>query len=126
MAYRGPCFGVRRVPMASISPVRLRDAVEDFLARLLPEQRARIAQVIVFGSVARGEAGPESDVDLLIVWRGKIEDAYRDLIPIATDLLIERRVDLSIHPIVTEEYERIERIRTGFFENVDREGLVVA
>ncbi|HEX2021943.1 MAG TPA: nucleotidyltransferase domain-containing protein [Candidatus Thermoplasmatota archaeon] len=100
--------------------------MEDFLARLPAESRRRVTKVVVFGSVARGEAGPESDVDLLVVWDGRVEEAYRHLIPIATDVLIERGVDLSIHPFTVEEYERIARVRTGFFENVDREGVLVA
>jgi predicted nucleotidyltransferase len=39
-------------------------------ARLMVEQVVEIAhpqQVIVFGSLARGEVGPDSDIDLLVV-----------------------------------------------------------
>lgn len=100
--------------------------MENYLSRLSPESRRRLLKVILFGSVARGEAGLESDVDLLVVWDGKVEDAYRQLIPAATDVLIERGVDLSIHPFTIEQYDAIARLRTGFFENVDREGLLVA
>ncbi len=43
--------------------------VQDFVSFLLQnlgEQNSKITQIILFGSVARGEAGKESDVDLFI------------------------------------------------------------
>ncbi len=40
------------------------------LAALLPELRRRrhVCEIAVFGSVARGEAGPASDIDLLVTF----------------------------------------------------------
>jgi len=54
--------------------------------RRLAEQYARVASevlgenltsVYLFGSVARGEAGPESDIDLLVICRHLPEGAFR-------------------------------------------------
>jgi uncharacterized protein len=47
----------------------------------------------VFGSVARGEAGPKSDVDLLVRWRG---GGLLDMAELASDLseLLGRHVDV--------------------------------
>jgi predicted nucleotidyltransferase len=45
------------------------------LAEWVPEIVARVAQrfdperIVLFGSLARGEAGPDSDIDLLVVFR---------------------------------------------------------
>ena len=41
----------------------LHDIVEQIIAKYKPEK------VILFGSAARGESGPQSDVDLLIIKR---------------------------------------------------------
>ena len=49
----------------------LRKAVE-----LLAEEADFIAAVILFGSLARGEAGGESDIDLFVITRG-LEDIPR-------------------------------------------------
>ncbi len=63
--------------------------------------------IILFGSRARGEAGPESDVDLLIVerepfgsGRSRIREANRLYmalrhVPVATDLLLYSRDEVE-------------------------------
>lgn len=70
-------------------------------------RRWKVAELSVFGSVARGEAGPDSDVDLLYVFEPdarvgwEIEQLSREL----SDLF-GRRVDLmpkaNIHRFVRD------------------------
>ncbi len=89
------------------------------LARLLQEKREdilRIAEkhgafnVRVFGSVARGEAGPESDVDFLV----ELEPtkSLMDISSMIADLqeLLGRSVDLAepagLHRLVRERIMR--------------------
>ncbi len=48
----------------------LRAAAERYAALLEEHLGDRLVSVVLFGSVARGEAGPDSDVDLLIVGEG--------------------------------------------------------
>lgn len=50
----------------------------------------------IFGSVARGEAGPESDVDVLVELDQRTFDRYMDLKIFLEDLL-GRRVDLLLY-----------------------------
>ena len=45
----------------------LRDAAETYARLLEDELRDNLVSVILFGSVARGEATPNSDIDLLVV-----------------------------------------------------------
>ncbi len=45
------------------------------------EEDPRVDAVAVFGSVARGEAGPRSDIDVLIVYRGPLPDDLDDVVP---------------------------------------------
>lgn len=61
--------------------------------------RGRAKTVTVFGSVARGEDRPESDMDLLIVLAGKDDEAVHDR---AFDLRAEvlRRYGIEISPLV--------------------------
>jgi predicted nucleotidyltransferase len=48
------------------------DGILDRLREVLPELRGRypLGSVSVFGSRARGTAGPDSDLDLLVDWSG--------------------------------------------------------
>ena len=70
-----------------------------------------VERLAVFGSVARDEAGPESDVDVLVEFRGTATfDRYMGLKFFLEDLL-GREVDLVTHrslrprlaPLVEEE-----------------------
>jgi hypothetical protein len=57
-------------------------------------KRFGVKSLAVFGSVARGEAGPESDVDILVEFEGRATfDRYMGLKLFLEDLL-GRRVDL--------------------------------
>ncbi len=85
---------MKRTPAPSPAPVSstLPDVVSDaFLATL----RAHGAtEVYLFGSFARGEAGPESDIDLLVTF-AKPTSVFRQM-ELADELarLSGRRVDL--------------------------------
>jgi hypothetical protein len=93
----------------------------DTLQQLLASHRAAldrlgVKSLAVFGSVARGEAGPESDVDILVEFSNTPGfDQYMDLKFFFEDLL-KRHVDL-----VTPDALR-PRIRP----NVEREAVRVA
>ena len=57
-------------------------------------KRFGVKSLAVFGSVARGEAGPDSDVDILVEFEGRATfDRYMGLKFFLEDLL-GRRVDL--------------------------------
>ncbi len=72
----------------------------DDILRLLREQRHELARLGalrlgLFGSFARGDGGPESDVDLLVELDQRTFDRYMDLKFYLEDLL-GRRVDLVL------------------------------
>ncbi len=98
----------RRERDEGVSLVRLRAV----LAALLPElrRRHRVRSVAVFGSVARGEAGPESDIDLLVTFEPGA--SLFDLIELEEALAARfgRRVEVvtpgSLHPEIAERVRR--------------------
>ena len=58
----------RRLPIGTPAPARAAiDAAVDAWTRALGD---RLVSVVLFGSVARGESRPSSDIDLLVVARG--------------------------------------------------------
>jgi predicted nucleotidyltransferase len=92
-------------------------AVERLRARLGLYRGVRGA--LVFGSYARGEVGPESDLDLIVV-------RDTDLAQMQRDDDIRASLDLGVpYDLVTltpEQYERLPRERS-FYEQAVREGL---
>lgn len=67
------------------SPIALRPALKDLAERINPVlRRNAVVRAAVFGSVARGEAGPGSDLDLLVEFDG--EKSLLDLAHLKVEL----------------------------------------
>lgn len=69
-----------------------------------------VKRLALFGSVARGEAGPRSDLDVLVEFDGAATlDAFMDLRDLL-ERLTERRVDLvtdrAVKPLLRPHIER--------------------
>jgi predicted nucleotidyltransferase len=93
-------------------------------AALASNYGEKLKQVILFGSRARGDAGPESDWDFLalVEGAGDMWDEQARLAPAVTwRLESDMLAPLSIFPLAPEAV----RARTGFLHNVRREGLSV-
>ena len=69
---------------------RYQKAVDEFLKRVLEKYRSRIESIILFGSVARGEAKEDSDIDILVVWKGDEAEGWRVLTGLAFDVLLDK------------------------------------
>lgn len=76
----------------------------DFLVRRIVEL-AHPLRIVLFGSAARGESGPDSDVDLLVVMpegthrRATAQALYREIsgVGIPFDILVATPADLERH-----------------------------
>jgi predicted nucleotidyltransferase len=65
-----------------------------------------VEQIVLFGSAARGERGPESDLDLLIVTtRPLTPEESRRIVPVLYPIQIEAGVVLSTIEVTHEEWE---------------------
>lgn len=72
--------------------------------------RFGVARLALFGSTARDEAGPDSDVDLLVAFAGKVTfDGYMDLHAFLQNLLgvkVDLATDAMIKPRMRSRMER--------------------
>lgn len=84
-------------------------AAADYLARRLKESLGgELQRVILYGSVARGEATPQSDVDVMIVGRSW-KRVHEALGPILGDLVMEDAPVMSTIVMSTEQFEEFAR-----------------
>jgi len=85
----------------------------------------KIERVIVYGSKARGDAGPDSDLDVLVILKGGAvpKSSIRLL---GYELALEQNVVSSILVYTVQELERRREHRSVFVEAVEREGVVVS
>ncbi len=72
-------------------------------------RRWKIRELSLFGSLARGEAGPDSDVDLLVEYEPDADWSLFDTAQLRTELaeLFGRPVDLVRDPDITNPYRRV-------------------
>lgn len=82
----------------------------------------RLVRVVLYGSQARGDEHEESDVDLIVVLRGKVDvlAEIKRLVPLEVDLLDRHGKLVSIQPFTEERY-----LDTGhpLMMNVHAEGI---
>jgi len=103
---------------------KYRGAVEEFVRRVLGRYRDKIDSIILFGSVARGEAKEDSDIDILIVVKKEDFKLRRALIGVAFDILLETGSDISVKVLSKNEFE--DRRDFSFLRNIISEGVKLA
>lgn len=105
---------------------RYRAAAEEFTRRVSDALGDRVDSIVLYGSAARGDAGPESDIDILVV--GDDSRHLRDTTgKIAFDLDCEGGFTFLISPFAIERDEllRLRRLGSPFVRNVLREGQIL-
>ena len=104
---------------------REQKAVEHFATTLRERWGSEILEIHLFGSKARGNAGPESDVDLLIVTERNDWKLKDEIGRIATAILLSEEIYLSIKVLGRAVYQRLVALEAPFIKNVLREGIAV-
>jgi predicted nucleotidyltransferase len=81
----------------------------------------RLERVVLYGSRARGEEGPESDYDIavFITDPGSLGDELHRLALLTTDILLDTGAVISALPFRAGSY----RERTGFMHELRNDGL---
>lgn len=87
----------------------------------------RVNRIVLYGSYARGDFSPESDVDVMILLNcthDELKD-YRTLVSkIASELSLDNDIEVSLMLEDVETYERWIDVLV-FYQNIRKEGVVL-
>lgn len=102
-----------------------KSALKHFKAGLNQVIGAQLIELKLFGSKARGDDRPNSDIDLLVIvatddWH--IRDKVYD---VATDILLQRDVCISPKVISKSRFDQLCKKGTSFIHNVSRDAITV-
>lgn len=103
-------------------PLPVREALQELRQFLREFYGERLRALILYGSYARGDFQPDSDVDVLIALAGEVRpgqemDRIGDRV---ADICLAHNVLIATFP-VPEEWLRVRK--SPLFENVRREGI---
>ncbi|MBD3286711.1 nucleotidyltransferase domain-containing protein [candidate division WOR-3 bacterium] len=100
----------------------IKQAVDEFKERLKALYTQRLKELVIYGSCARGDATDKSDIDLLVVLKGKVfpgEEIDR-MIDAITEVNLKYGVLLSVYPVSEKDFENL---NSPLLINVRREGV---
>jgi len=86
---------------------------------------AQLIELKLFGSKARGDDQPDSDIDVLVIVATDDSHIRESVYNIATDILLQ--TDLCISPKVISKniFDRLRKENTSFIHNVSRDAITV-
>jgi hypothetical protein len=105
-----------------------RRAAEAFVSAAVAQFGDRLDRIILYGSKARGDDHPESDLDVLVVLHGKAQPDWcdaRGLSFLAADVGLETGVDVSAKCISAERFDDAAAEPVGFASRIAREGVIL-
>ncbi len=98
---------------------------EELIQGLTDIFQKNMSMIILYGSVARGEATNESDIDIAIIIKNEMDDqTKRRFISWAADMDIRHERVFSIVDIKEDNMKKWERV-LPFYQNVRKEGVVL-
>lgn len=102
-----------------------KSALMQFKAGLQQALGNQLIELKLFGSKARGDDRPDSDIDVLVIvasddWH--LRDAVYD---VATDMLLQMDVCISPKVISKNIFDKLCREGTSFIHNVSKDAITV-
>ncbi len=99
-----------------------RAALDGFLGGLRESAGGRVRSVVLFGSRARGDARPDSDVDLFLVVDRRDEVLLDIVFSLALDALLVHGILLSPKVCAEPKLEEMRRVRDPLLGRLESEG----
>ncbi len=102
---------------------RERRAAEEFVHRVRQRFDGQAVTIVLFGSRARGDAAPNSDMDLLVVMLDASPSIRREVRDLATEVWLKYGIYLSTRVLSQASWRELEALQTGLYCNICKDGI---
>ena len=103
----------------------LPDMYDELVTGLLEALEGRAERIVLYGSVARGTASEESDIDIAVLVHSSVDARTGDkLSDVVVDMNLKYDKVFSVIDIDYAVYDRWKDV-VPFYRNVEREGIVL-
>ena len=107
------------------SPKGTEPMFRELVDGILSFMREQVASIILYGSVARGTNTPDSDIDIALILRGKLNNETQSrLLDLIVDLNLKYDKFFSVADIDEESFMKW-KDAMPFYGNVEKEGIVL-
>ena len=96
-------------------------AITKFVKKAKELLSDELIDVLIYGSVVRGEAKPESDIDVIVIVKREVFKSQMKLASLAFDVLMDTGEYISVQAVKPEDLNR----DTIFMRNVREEAIHV-
>jgi predicted nucleotidyltransferase len=101
------------------------DAIIACTSALKKWLKDNLVELWLFGSKARGDFGPDSDIDLLVIVKNLFPEAEWEIREIAADYSLEYDVIFNTHILDSADWEKRIRWRDTLWREVQRDGIAL-
>jgi len=106
-------------------PPKERVALTAFIEKIQNELKSQLVSVILFGSYARGDAQPDSDIDVAVIMVNDDPGVSKAIRYLTVDIGLEHDRYLSTCIWSQAHWEKLSALQTRLYRNIQREGIDV-
>jgi predicted nucleotidyltransferase len=100
-----------------------RRTLADFVRGLRTLFDGQVQSVILFGSRARGEAEPDSDMDVVVVLSTADAQTVRQVRHLAVEVWLKHDIYLSTRVWSEPQWRRLGELQTLLYQNIRKDGI---
>ncbi len=100
-----------------------KEALTLLLCRIKQELKEEILQIKFFGSKAKGNFAPDSDIDILLIVKSRTEKVLDKIAEIHLDVDLKYDPNISLIIFSEDEYQQNRKLETPFIRNIERESI---
>jgi uncharacterized protein len=114
-----------RLNNTSLANPIVQEAVISYVDKVVSRFGELIISIILYGSQARGDAQPESDIDLLVVIQQDTPALRQALAEIAWQVQFDHNVVISDTIRSADQFQDMQTSRFPYYKTIEQEGIIL-